>query len=326
MNKNVVQHKKLIIIGSGPAGCTAAIYASRANLSPLLFTGANPGGQLINTNSIENWPGDPQVISGIKLMNRMENHVKLFNTTIISEAIIKVNFKKNPFELVSESHKKYTSDAIIIATGAQEKYLGLLSEKKFKGKGVSTCAICDGFFYKNKNVAVVGGGNSAIEAALYLSNIAQKVYLIHRKNSFRAEKILVERLLKKAKNNRIILYQESTVHDILGDKKGVTGINIICCKKIKKIQVSGIFITIGHKPNTKIFLNQLTMKNDYIVVESNLNGNFTQTSIPGIFAAGDVIDYTYKQAITAASSGCMAALDAEKFLGKIENFTSSHKH
>lgn len=322
MNEHINKHKKLIIIGSGPAGYTAAIYASRANLSPLLFTGSNPGGQLIHTNSIENWPGDHKIISGIELMKRMEDHVKLFNTTMISEEIIKVNLKKRPFTLISESNTKYTSDAIIVATGASERNLGLSSEKKYQGKGVSTCFVCDGFFYKNKNVAVIGGGNSAIEAVLYLSNIVKCIHLIHRKNTFRAENILIQRLFEKSKKNHIILHMNSTTHKILGNTKGVTGINIISDKNITKtIHVSGIFISIGHNPNTKIFLNQLSMKNDYIVVKSDLNGNFTQTSVPGVFAAGDVIDYTYKQAITASSSGCMAALDAEKFLNRFQNLS-----
>ncbi|XBC38976.1 MAG: thioredoxin-disulfide reductase [Buchnera aphidicola (Melaphis rhois)] len=320
---DITHHQKLIIIGSGPAGYTAAIYAARANLSPVLFTGINPGGQLINTSTIENWPGNFPVITGTDLMNKMHEHAKLFNTTIITEEIIKVRFNQIPFLLISDTHKKYTSDAVVIATGATAKSLGLPSEKKFMGRGVSSCAICDGFFYKNKNVAIIGGGNSAIEEALYLSNIAKEVHLIHRRENLRAEKILISRLLKKVKENSIIFHKNSIVHKILGDKTGVTGINIISTnnmlEKNYNINVSGVFIAIGHTPNTKIFLNQIKMKNDYITIKSGIHGNYTQTSIPGIFAAGDVIDHVYKQAITASSSGCMAALDAEKYLDKISS-------
>ncbi|XBC40028.1 MAG: thioredoxin-disulfide reductase [Buchnera aphidicola (Nurudea ibofushi)] len=323
---NSIQHKQLIIIGSGPAGYTAAIYASRANLSPVLFTGTNPGGQLINTNAIENWPGDSKTITGFELMNRMQCHAELFNTTIIHEEIIEVFFDKNPFVLISESNKKYTCDSVIIATGASAKYLGLPSEEKFKGKGVSTCAICDGFFYKNKPVAVIGGGNSAIEEALYLSNIASIVHLIHRRDEFRSEKILISRLLKKVKEKTIILHKNRIVREILGNEKGVTGIKTSLKSNIVKndsnnINVSGIFVAIGHNPNTKIFLNKLSIKNNYIVIKSGTHGNYTQTSVPGIFAAGDVIDHIYKQAITASASGCMAALDAEKYLNKFKSFT-----
>ncbi|XBC43110.1 MAG: thioredoxin-disulfide reductase [Buchnera aphidicola (Meitanaphis flavogallis)] len=318
---NTIQHKKLIIIGSGPAGYTAAIYASRANLFPTLFTGANPGGQLTNTNSIENWPGNSKTITGTKLMNKMYNHAKSLNTIVISEEIIKVKFDIHPLVLISESNRKYTSDAVIIATGSLTRYLGLPSEKRFMGKGVSTCATCDGYFYKNKNVAVIGGGNSAIEETLYLSNIAKLVHLIHRGNIFRAEKILISRLLKKVKNNNIILHKNSVVNEILGNDKGVTGIRTINNSGIKKqyheINVSGVFIAIGSNPNTKIFINQVSMKNNYIVIKSGTHGNYTQTSVPGVFAAGDVIDHVYKQAITAASSGCMAALDAEHYLNTL---------
>ncbi|XBC42596.1 MAG: thioredoxin-disulfide reductase [Buchnera aphidicola (Kaburagia rhusicola ensigallis)] len=318
---NTIQHKKLIIIGSGPAGYTAAIYASRANLFPILFTGTNPGGQLTNTNSIENWPGNSKTITGIKLMNKMYNHAKSLNTIIVSEEIVKVKFDVHPLVLISESNKKYTSDAVIIATGSSTKYLGLPSEKKFIGKGVSTCATCDGYFYKNKHVAVIGGGNSAIEEALYLSNIAKLVYLIHRGNIFRAEKILISRLSKKVKNNNIILHKNSVVNEILGNNEGVTGIQIINNSSTKQryheINVSGVFVAIGSDPNTKIFINQVSMKNNYIIIKSGIHGNYTQTSVPGVFAAGDVIDHVYKQAITAASSGCMAALDAEHYLNAL---------
>ncbi|XBC37922.1 MAG: thioredoxin-disulfide reductase [Buchnera aphidicola (Meitanaphis microgallis)] len=320
---NTIQHQKLIIIGSGPAGYTAAIYASRANLSPVLFTGINPGGQLTNTNSIENWPGNPQVITGMELMNRMYNHAKLFCTTIIFEEIVKVNFNIRPFLIVSDSSQKYTADAIIIATGSSAKCLGLSSEEKFKGKGVSTCAVCDGYFYKNEHVAVIGGGNSAIEEALYLSNIAKIVYLIHRRHNFSAEKTLILKLLKKVEEKTIILHKNSIVHEILGNEQGVVGIHIASNNENEvktqyhTINVSGVFIAIGHYPNTKIFENQISMSNDYISIKSGIHGNCTQTSIPGIFAAGDVTDHVYKQAITASSSGCMAALDAEKYLNKL---------
>ncbi|ANZ22527.1 thioredoxin reductase [Buchnera aphidicola (Diuraphis noxia)] len=317
--KNVKQ-TKLIILGSGPAGYTAAIYASRANLNPVLITGKNKGGQLMNTNEIENWPGDANTISGLELMNRMCQHTIKFNTEIISDNINSVNFKKKPFSLIGDNNE-YTADSVIIATGANPRYLGLESEKKFKGKGVSTCAICDGFFYKNKEVAVVGGGNTAIEEVLYLSNFVKKVYLIHRGTDFKAEKILVSRLQKKIKNNTVILHLKSTIKNILGNNCGVTNLEIIKEHSIKEkqylnLQISGLFIAIGYTPNTNIFLNQLKMENGYIKVSYGEHGNYTQTSVPGVFAAGDVIDHVYKQAITSSASGCMAALDSERYLSK----------
>lgn len=318
MENNITSHHKLIILGSGPAGYTAAIYASRANLQPLLFTGTNPGGQLVNTHQIENWPGDFKKLTGLELMNRMHDHAKLLNTNILFNEIKRVNFKQLPFLLVSDTNEKFTCDSLIIATGSSPKYLGLSTETKFLGHGVSTCAVCDGFFYKNKIVAVVGGGNTAVEEALYLSNIARTVHLIHRRNIFKAEKRLIAHLLKKVGKN-IILHKQCTVNKILGDKSGVTGINIINKNFPKQnimINISGIFIAIGNIPNTNIFHDQLLMSKNYIVIQSGIHENSTQTNIPGIFAAGDVVDHVYRQAITSSASGCMAALDAEKFLDK----------
>jgi len=317
---NDIQHRKIIILGSGPAGYTAAIYASRANLRPYLITGVNKGGQLMNTNEIENWPGDFNKISGSDLMDRMHKHAVQLNTKIISDNIISVDFKKKPFYLIGENNK-YTADAIIIATGANPRYLGLKSEVFFKGKGVSTCATCDGFFYKEKEVAVVGGGNTAIEETLYLSNIVKKVHLIHRGINFRAEKILLNRLTKQIKTKKIIIYLNSTVKEILGTSSEVTHLLIKQKNSIKnkelKINISGLFIAIGYIPNTNIFIDQLKMKDGYISVICNTHGNYTQTSIPGIFAAGDVIDHVYRQAITSSASGCMAALDSERYLSSL---------
>lgn len=315
-NTEIINHYKLIILGSGPAGYTAAIYSARANLNPLLFTGTNKGGQLMLTNEIENWPGDYKKISGYELMNRFYYHSKSLNTKIINNEIIQVNFLTQPFFLKSDSNKCYTADSVIIATGASAKYLGLTSETQFKGKGVSACAICDGYFFKDEDVAVVGGGNTAIEEALYLSNIAKTVHIIHRRKQFRAEQILISRLLNTAYHN-VVFHKNFEVSEILGDSIGVTGI-IIQSNKNKNLQrtinVKGIFIAIGHEPNTHIFQDQLVMKNNYIVTKSGSMGNCTQTSIKGIFAAGDVIDPIYKQAITSSASGCMAALDAKKYL------------
>ncbi|QCI23853.1 thioredoxin-disulfide reductase [Buchnera aphidicola (Macrosiphoniella sanborni)] len=316
---NIIKHNKIIILGSGPAGYTAAIYASRANLNPILLTGINQGGQLMNTNEIENWPGDADKISGSELMNRMYKHIIQLNTTVISDNIIEVDFKKKPFYLIGEKNK-YTADAVIIATGANPRYLGLKSEKLFQGKGVSTCAVCDGFFYKGKEVAVVGGGNTAIEETLYLSHFVKRVHLIHRKKNFSAEKILLDRLQQKIKNKTIMIYFNSTIKEILGDTFGVTHVRIEQenNKKIqeKHIPVSGLFVAIGYIPNTSIFVNELKMKDGYIQVKRGRHGNYTQTNIPGIFAAGDVIDHVYKQAITSSASGCMAALDSERYLNE----------
>lgn len=317
MEKIKHQHKKLIIIGSGPAGYTASIYAARANLFPTLITGINIGGQLMNTDNIENWPGDYDDLTGPQLMHRMHMHAKKLNIEIISDVIVSANLKEKPISIITDCEVQYTTDALIIATGASARYLGLPSESKFQGLGVSACAVCDGFFHKNKIVAVVGGGNTAIEEALYLSNIASLVYLVHRQEQFRAEKILMNRILKKVKEKKIILYTNFIVKEILGDINGVTGFKIksvVHHNKIHTINISGIFIAIGHKPNTHIFENQLDMKNGYIKVNFGNHKYFTQTSINGIFAAGDVIDHVYRQAITSAATGCMAALDAERYL------------
>ncbi|XRX42835.1 MAG: thioredoxin-disulfide reductase [Buchnera aphidicola (Eriosoma harunire)] len=317
MNQQQLINAKLIIIGSGPAGCTAAIYAARANLSPVLITGNNRGGQLINTNEIENWPGHIEKISGLTLMNEMYKHVLKFKTNIISDHIVKVDLSNKTLKLYGYQYE-YHSSSLIIATGSTAKHLGLDSETKYIGKGVSTCATCDGFFYKNKNVAVVGGGNTAIEEVLYLSNIVSTVYLIHRRNTFNAEKILINRLERKIKTKKIVILKNYIVIDIIGNNQSV---NTICIKnhknEIKKIPVSGVFIAIGHSPNSNIFFDQLKTKDGYITVKHHSHKNFTQTSIPGVFAAGDVIDHTYRQAITASATGCMAALDAESYLDSI---------
>lgn len=312
-----IQHHNLIIIGSGPAGYTAAIYAARANLNPCLITGFEQGGQLMTTTEIENWPSAAIDLTGPQLMNQMLEQVQRLNITIKNDTITKTKLSAKPFLLQGED-AQYSCDALIIATGASAKYLGLDSETKYKGKGVSACATCDGFFYKNQEIAVVGGGNSAIEEALYLANIAKKVHLIHRRQEFRAEKILLERIEKQIKNNKIQLHLDSVVAEIVGDDDGVTAIEIknINNNNINSITLTGVFIAIGHRPNTKIFKNQLQLENDYIIVNSGLNGMSTQTSIPGVFAAGDVTDKIYRQAITSAGSGCMAALDAEKYLAK----------
>lgn len=309
------RHVRLLILGSGPAGYSAAVYAARANLEPVLLTGIQQGGQLTTTTEVENWPGDPEGLTGPDLMVRMQKHAEKFNTEIIFDHINKTDFSKRPFTLYGDSGT-YTCDALIIATGASAKYLGMESEEAFKGKGVSACATCDGFFYRNQKVAVVGGGNTAVEEALYLSNIASEVHVIHRRDSFRSEKILEQRLLDKAENGNVVLHLNRTLDEVLGDEMGVTKIRIADTQSDVKeeIDVMGLFIAIGHKPNTDIFEGQLEMKDGYIVVQSGLNGNATQTSVEGIYAAGDVSDHVYRQAITSAGTGCMAALDAEKFL------------
>ncbi|QFQ32487.1 thioredoxin-disulfide reductase [Buchnera aphidicola (Aphis fabae)] len=312
-----IKHTKIIILGSGPAGYTAAVYASRANLHPILLTGDNKGGQLMNTNEIENWPGDKHQITGAELMHRMYEHAIKYQTKIISDKIISVEFNKKPFFLLGEKNE-YTADSVIIATGSNPRYLGLNSEEEFKGRGVSTCAICDGFFYKDKEIAVVGGGNTAIEETLYLSNFVKKIHLIHRRNYFKAEKILTDRLQKLVKNKKVILYLNYTIKEILGNNSGVTHLminNINSKENIqKKIIVSGLFVAIGHIPNTDIFINKLEIENGYIKIKKETHGNYTQTSIPGIFAAGDVTDHVYRQAITSSASGCMAAIDSERYL------------
>ncbi|CEN32159.1 Thioredoxin reductase [Candidatus Westeberhardia cardiocondylae] len=312
------KHSKLLILGSGPAGYTAAIYASRANLKPVLITGREKGGQLINTNQIENWPGDPKTITGSKLMERMHIHAKKFGTNIIHDHVTKVNFKKKPFYLKSKNYK-YTFNALIIATGSVPKSIGIHNEKNYQGKGISTCAICDGFFYKNKKIAVIGGGNTAVEEALYLSKIAKEVHLIHRSNNFKAEKILIKEIINKSKYSNIILHKNHILKEIRGNNKKITGIYIqkIDTNIKKYLEISGIFIAIGYNPNTSLFINQLKLEDGYIYTNKSKKNNITSTSVPGIFAAGDVTDNQYRQAITSAGTGCMAALDAEKYLNKL---------
>jgi thioredoxin reductase (NADPH) len=308
-------HHKLIIIGSGPAGYTAAIYSARANLNPVIIAGIEQGGQLMTTTDVDNWPGDIEGLQGPILMQRMQGHAERFNTQIINDHIHKTDLSKRPFKLYGDN-ATYTCDALIIATGASAQYLGLESEQAFMGKGVSACATCDGFFYRNKDVAVIGGGNTAVEEALYLSNICKTVTLVHRRDKLKAEKILQDKLFEKEKNGNIIIKWNHTLDEVLGDKMGVTGINIKAMNNnsTELLNVDGVFIAIGHKPNTDIFAGQLEMKNGYIVVNSGIKGNATGTSVPGVFAAGDVMDSIYRQAVTSAGTGCMAALDAEKFL------------
>ena len=303
---------KVLILGSGPAGYTAALYAARANLSPVLITGLQKGGQLNTTTDVDNWPGDLHGLQGPDLMDRMLAHVEQFNTEVISDHIHTANLSTKALILTGDQGI-YSCDALIIATGASAKYLGIPSEDKYKGRGVSACATCDGFFYRDTDVAVIGGGNTAVEEALYLSNIAKKVVVIHRRDKFRAEKILVDRLLKK---KNVTIKWNSILDEVLGDKTGVTGIKIknILDKKTVNLVLKGVFIAIGHLPNTKLFEGQLDMKNGYITTKSGLNGQATSTNIPGVFAAGDVSDHIYRQAITSAGNGCMAALDAEAYL------------
>ncbi|UVK76590.1 MAG: thioredoxin reductase [Sodalis sp. Fle] len=310
-----VKHSKLLILGSGPAGYTAALYAARANLFPVLITGIEQGGQLTTTIEVENWPGDPEGLTGPILMERMYDHATKFNTEIIFDHITRVDFQNRPFSLTGDS-SEYTCDALIIATGASARYLGLPSEKAYKGKGVSACATCDGFFYKNLQVAVVGGGNTAVEEALYLSNIAAKVHIIHHSDNFRSEKILTNRLMEKVNNGNIVLHTNRSLDEVLGDDIRVTGVRLqeVIHHAQEYLAVDGVFIAIGHKPNTAIFGDQLVLQNGYIRVQSGINGNATATSIPGIFAAGDVMDHHYRQAITSAGTGCMAALDAKYYL------------
>ncbi|OEF03890.1 thioredoxin-disulfide reductase [Vibrio genomosp. F10] len=310
-----VKHCNLLILGSGPAGYTAAVYAARANLNPVLVTGMQQGGQLTTTTEVENWPGDAEGLTGPALMERMKEHAERFETEMIFDHINDVDLSQRPFRLKGDS-AEYSCDALIISTGASAKYLGLESEEAFKGRGVSACATCDGFFYKNQKVAVVGGGNTAVEEALYLSNIAAEVHLIHRRDTFRSEKILVKRLMDKVENGNIFLHTDRTLDEVLGDDMGVTGVRIKDTQSdlTEDLDVMGVFIAIGHQPNTAIFKGQLDMKDDYIIVNSGLNGNATQTSVEGVFAAGDVMDHNYRQAITSAGTGCMAALDAERYL------------
>ncbi len=314
-----MKHCKLLILGSGPAGYTAAIYAARANLSPVLVTGLQQGGQLTTTTEIENWPGDFGDTTGPELMQRMLQHAKKFDTEIIFDHINRVDLSSRPFKLYGDV-QSFSCDALIIATGASARYIGLPSEEAFKGRGVSACATCDGFFYRNKPVAVIGGGNTAVEEALYLANIASEVHLVHRRDSFRAEKILVDRLYKKVEEGKIILHTHRTLDEVLGDNMGVTGIRLKDTQtgETEELKLDGMFVAIGHAPNTEIFAGQLELNNGYIVVKSGLEGNATATSIEGVFAAGDVMDHNYRQAITSAGTGCMAALDAERFLDSQE--------
>jgi thioredoxin reductase (NADPH) len=309
------KHCKLLILGSGPAGYTAAIYAARANLKPVMITGMQQGGQLTTTTEVDNWPGDVDGVQGPDLMTRMLNHAERFATEIFFDHIHTADLSKRPFTLTGDSGV-YTCDALIIATGASARYLGLESEEAFKGRGVSACATCDGFFYRGKPVAVIGGGNAAVEEALYLSNIASKVTVIHRRDKFRSERILSDKLLEKAKNGNVEIEWFCELDEVLGDEMGVTGIRIKNAQDgtTKDIDVHGVFIAIGHNPNTEIFAGQLDMAHGYIKVNSGIEGNATATSVPGVFAAGDVMDSVYKQAITSAGAGCMAALDADKFL------------
>jgi len=309
------QHSKVLILGSGPAGYTAAVYAARANLQPTLITGMAQGGQLMTTTEVDNWPADVHGVQGPDLMQRFLEHAERFNTKMVFDHINKVDFSKRPFTLMGDSGT-YTCDALIIATGASAKYLGLPSEQNFMGRGVSGCATCDGFFYRDQAVCVVGGGNTAVEEALYLSNIATKVHLIHRRDKFKAEAIMIDKLMDKVKAGKIVLEVHSVLDEVLGDTSGVTGVRLKSTQdsSTRDLAVHGCFIAIGHQPNTGIFEGQLTMKDGYIVTQSGLQGMATQTSVPGIFAAGDVQDHIYRQAITSAGTGCMAALDAQRFL------------
>lgn len=309
------QHHRLIILGSGPAGYTAAVYAARANLDPVVITGMVQGGQLTTTTDVDNWPGDVEGLQGPALMERMKEHAERFDTKIIFDHINAVDLSKKPFTLTGDS-AMFTCDALIIATGASAQYLGLESETAFMGKGVSACATCDGFFYRNKPVAVIGGGNTAVEEALYLANICSHVTLVHRRDSLRAEKILQKKLFEKVEEGKVTIQWDHTLDEVLGDDMGVTGIAMkhASTGEIQKIDVDGVFIAIGHIPNSEIFAGQLEMKNGYVTVNTGISGNATQTSVPGVFAAGDIADQIYRQAVTSAGFGCMAALDAEKFL------------
>jgi len=311
-------HSRLIILGSGPAGYTAAVYAARANLKPTLITGIEVGGQLTTTTDVDNWPGDNDGVQGPELMQRMLKHAERFETKIIYDTVNEVDLNQRPFRLKGDSGE-HTCDALIISTGASAMYLGLESEEKFKGQGVSACATCDGFFYRNQKVAVIGGGNTAVEEALYLSNIAAEVTLVHRRDSLRAEKMLQDKLFEKAANGNVRIIWDHTLDEVLGDGTGVTGMRIRSMKDDSKqdMKLSGVFIAIGHKPNTSLFEGQLEMTNGYLHIRSGLDGMATQTTVPGVFAAGDVADHVYRQAVTSAGFGCMAALDAERYLDQL---------
>ncbi|MRH78141.1 thioredoxin-disulfide reductase [Spiribacter sp. C176] len=309
------RHSRLLILGSGPAGYTAAVYAARANLNPVLVTGMQMGGQLTTTTDVDNWPGDVSGLQGPDLMERMRQHAERFGTEVLFDHIHTADLKNRPFRLIGDN-AEYTADALIIATGASAMYLGLDSESEFMGKGVSACATCDGFFYRNQDVAVIGGGNTALEEALYLSNIAKSVTIVHRRDAFRGEKILQDQVKQRAATGNIQIRWNSTLDEVLGDESGVTGARLrsTADNSTEDIALAGVFIAIGHRPNTELFVDQLDMAGGYITVQSGLEGNATATSIPGVFAAGDVMDHVYRQAITSAGSGCMAALDAEKYL------------
>ena len=327
-NSASTRHEKLIILGSGPAGYAAAVYAARANLKPVMVTGMEVGGQLTTTTEVDNWPGDAHDLTGPALMDRMKAHAERFGTELVYDHVNAVNLNERPFQLTG-NNGNYTCDALIIATGASAQYLGLESEQKFRGLGVSACATCDGFFYKNQKVAVIGGGNTAVEEALYLSNIASEVTLVHRRDSLRSEKILQDKLFEKVKNGNIKIEWNHKVREVVGDDMGVNGLVIesMLDGSTKQLDVFGMFVAIGHKPNTDLFKGQLQMNDGYITVNSGLNGNATQTSIEGVFAAGDVADHVYRQAITSAGTGCMAALDAEKYLDAIgETVAADHTY
>lgn len=313
-------HHRLVILGSGPAGYTAAVYAARANLKPVVITGMQQGGQLTTTTDVDNWPGDNDGVQGPDLMIRMQKHAERFDTDVIFDHIENVDLGQRPFLLEGNSNN-YSCDSLIIATGASAQYLGLPSEEAYMGRGVSACATCDGFFYKDQKVAVIGGGNTAVEEALYLSNIAAEVTLVHRRDELRAEKILQQKLFDKAENGNVKLLWDHTLEEVLGNESGVTGIKVAHTKsdEVSEIELAGVFIAIGHKPNTDLFADQLDMKDGYLKIQSGLNGNATQTTIDGVFAAGDVADHIYRQAVTSAGAGCMAALDAEKYLDDLQD-------
>ena len=314
---NSSKHCRLLILGSGPAGWTAAVYAARANLKPVLITGLQQGGQLMTTTEVDNWPGDAHGLMGPDLMTRMQAHAERFDTEVIFDHIHTVDLAQRPFKLIGDSGE-YTADALVIATGATAKYLGLESEEAFKGRGVSACATCDGFFYRDQDVVVVGGGNTAVEEALYLSNIARKVYLVHRRDTLRAEKIMQDKLFAKVQAGKIELVWHHAIDEVLGNEAGVTGVRVksVLDGSTRDIDVHGLFVAIGHTPNTSLFEGQLDMNNGYLKIHSGIEGNATATNVPGVFAAGDVTDQHYRQAITSAGFGCMAALDAERFLDK----------
>jgi thioredoxin reductase (NADPH) len=316
---SVVRHSRLLILGSGPAGYTAAVYAARANRAPLLITGLEQGGQLMTTTDVDNWPGDVEHLQGPALMDRMRRHAERFNTEIVFDTINRAEVRQHPFRLFGDSGE-YTCDALIIATGASAKYLGLPSEEIFRGKGVSACATCDGFFYRGKPVAVIGGGNTAVEEALYLANIASHVTLVHRREKLRSEKILQDRLFALESSGKVNIVWNHAVDEILGDEAGVTGVRLRAMQgnATRTLNLDGVFIAVGHQPNTQLFEKQLDMRGGYIVVKGGLEGEATSTSIPGIFAAGDVADHVYRQAVTSAGTGCMAALDADKYLERVE--------